>query len=267
MVSRFGVGELITTIRYLTIRDKKFRLLDYLLKDGEPGWWTADIKHDLPIYNGFFPVDDTSINKFGELMLNDICQIDILGLWQHREWKLEHFWRNAATVNLEDLEPYYHEKPWSSVLRGKKVLVVHPFAKTIERQYQNRQRLFKNDLVLPEFELITIEAVQTIAGNNDGFNSWFQALDHMKSRMEKTLFDIALIGCGAYGMPLAAHAKRLGKQAIHLGGATQTLFGIRGKRWESIPFFRDQLINKYWVRPGEGERPPSADLVEEACYW
>lgn len=29
-------------------------------------------------------------------------------------------------------------------------------------------------------------------------------------------YDVAIIGCGAYGMHLAAHAKRKGKIAIHL---------------------------------------------------
>ena len=41
-------------------------------------------------------------------------------------------------------------------------------------------------------------------------------------------FDVALIGCGAYGFPLAAKLKTAGKQAIHLGGVLQALFGIKG---------------------------------------
>lgn len=47
--------------------------------------------------------------------------------------------------------------------------------------------------------------------------------------MDKIDYDICLIGCGAYGFPLAAHAKRKGKKAVHLGGALQLLFGIKGK--------------------------------------
>ena len=49
-------------------------------------------------------------------------------------------------------------------------------------------------------------------------------------------FDVAIIGCGAYGFPLAAKLKQAGKQAIHLAGATQLLFGIKGKRWEEYQF-------------------------------
>src|SRR5690606_28576019 len=107
------------------------------------------------------------------------------------------------------------------------------FNKTIEEQYfKKRTLLFKDQRVLPEFKsLETIQAVQTIAGNNSEFNNWFEALDWMKKEIEKKDFDIAIIGCGAYGFPLAAHVKRLGKKAIHLGGATQLLFGIKGKRW------------------------------------
>ena len=50
--------------------------------------------------------------------------------------------------------------------------------------------------------------------------------------LDKQDYDICLIGAGAYGFPLAAHVKRKGKKAIHLGGALQLLFGVKGKRWE-----------------------------------
>ena len=63
----------------------------------------------------------------------------------------------------------------------------------------------------------TIKAVQTIADQQDSrFDTWFDALEYMKDEISKVDFDIALIGCGAYGMCLAAHVKRLGKQAVHL---------------------------------------------------
>ena len=49
----------------------------------------------------------------------------------------------------------------------------------------------------------------------------------MKKQIESVEFDIAIIGCGAYGMPLSLFVKDLGKKAIHLGGNVQYLFGIR----------------------------------------
>ena len=59
----------------------------------------------------------------------------------------------------------------------------------------------------------------------------------------KTSFDVAIIGCGAYGMPLGAMLKDAGKTVIHLGGVTQILFGIKGKRWDENK--TSELYNQY----------------------
>lgn len=53
----------------------------------------------------------------------------------------------------------------------------------------------------------------------------------MKEQNNKLDFDITLIGCGTYGLPLAARIKRMNKVAIHTAGWTQMLFGIYGERW------------------------------------
>ena len=47
-----------------------------------------------------------------------------------------------------------------------------------------------------------------------------------------------------------------------MGGATQLLFGIKGKRWDDMGIY-----NGYWVRPDETERPKGLEKVEEGCYW
>ena len=77
---------------------------------------------------------------------------------------------------------------------------------------------------------------------------------------------VGLFGCGAYGMPLAAYCKEIGKKAVHLGGATQLLFGIKGKRWDCYDYI-SSLYNEYWVRPSEQEKPKNANKIESACYW
>ena len=126
-----------------------------------------------------------------------------------------------------------YQQPWTAQLQGKRVLVIHPFAKTIESQYANhRARLFADPTVLPEFELKTLLPPQTIAGNADGYASWFDALAQTCERIGRESYDVALIGAGAYGLPIAAFVKSEGRQAVHLGGATQLLFGIKGRRWE-----------------------------------
>jgi len=111
-----------------------------------------------------------------------------------------------------------------------------------------------------------LKAVQSLAGSETEFDTWFDAYDWMCNQIKNIDFDVAIIGCGAYGLPLAAYVKSLGKQAIHLGGATQILFGIKGKRYDDIPFYRG-LYNQYWVRPNSGEKIQNYLKVETGCYW
>ncbi len=216
---------------------------------------------------GFFPQDTHLIEKYSKRMQEDTkACCCCCWCWNNEDLFADIYSKNIVFAKLEDMEPYDYSKPWSRALVGKKVLVIHPFAKTIESQYARRELLFENKEVLPEFELITIKAVQSIAGEKTPFKDWFEALAYMEKQMDAVDYDVAIIGCGAYGFPLAAHAKRMGKKAIHLGGATQCLFGIKGKRWEEIPEVA-ALMNEYWVRPLPEETPQENKKVEDGCYW
>lgn len=124
----------------------------------------------------------------------------------------------------------FYDNPWTKALENKRVLVIHPFVDTIRSQYEKRKLLFSTEL-LPRFkELSFVKAVQSNAGGYEDleYKSWFEALEYMKSEIDKASFDVALVGAGAYGMPLSAYCKKIGKQAIYMGGGLQILFGIRG---------------------------------------
>jgi hypothetical protein len=237
-----------------------------------PGLFRRGIRErvlgNMETLSGFFPSTDDSISRFSNLMFADMQLLDVLGSWRIEELLLAKRFPNAVLVELNALEPYLSSNPWSKVLAGKKVLVVHPFSHTIESQYRDmRRRLFADQRVLPEFKsLETIKAVQTIAGEKCEFADWFAALDSMKAAIDAKDFDVAIIGCGAYGFPLAAHVKRIGKKAVHLGGATQILFGIKGKRWDTHPKI-SHLYNEHWVRPAPEDVPQRASIVEGGCYW
>lgn len=270
MMCRFGSIEFNATIRYLDVtRKSKFPLeksVNYILGNTETFWWDNDIKVGMQNNAGFFAATDESLNAFGNRMIEDIKNVDILGSWLNQETKVLEFMKGALIVRLEDLEPYYHLNPWSEALEGKTVLVIHPFEQSIQQQYKKRKFLFKDERILPEFELKTLKAIQSIGGNDPGFNSWFDALGWMCDKIADIKFDVAIIGAGAYGLPLASYIKTLGKKSVHLGGATQILFGIKGKRWDERSFFQG-LYNQYWVRPLPSEVPKDYQSVEEGCYW
>ena len=221
---------------------------------------------------GFFPNDVWLGEKYYQRMLRDMSEIDVLGSYIYQEKYVNQFLTGITKrVNLDGYyAPFLWKNPWTRVLEGKRVLVVHPFVESIRYQYENNsEKIWADPNVLPQFkELVTLKAVQSIAdAKEQPFRDWFEALEYMESEISKMDFDIALIGCGAYGMCLAAHVKRMGKTAIHLAGWTQMLFGVYGKRWvEDQPEYA-KFINQFWIRPNENERPKGAEKVEGGCYW
>ena len=220
---------------------------------------------------GFFPADDEHIRRFGLLMAKSAADLDALAYWDSfmQQWLLKEVCAEGITISyLENLEPYRNQgNPWTAALSGKRVLVVHPFAKSIEAQYSRKEQLFANRNLLPDFELQTLVPPQTIAGSADArYTDWFDALKHLEFEVDSREFDVAIIGCGAYGFPLASHVKRSGRQAIHGGGMVQMLFGIKGKRWDLKPISQE-LYNSSWIRPSMEERPEHANEVENGCYW
>ncbi len=217
---------------------------------------------------GFFPTEFSAIEKFADLLLDKLQYADADGVCDifMEDYILRQYAPKIKLFNMMSLESFYFPDPWTEELRGKKVLVIHPFADTIEKQYQKRTKLFQNENVLPEFELETIKAVQTIAGTDSGFKSWFDALEWMYDQAMAKDFDVALIGCGAYGFPLAVQLKQSGKMAIQACGPLQLLFGIKGRRWDKNPVYRN-IYNENWVRPSSEETPSNALSVEKGCYW
>lgn len=270
MVARFGYTELYCLLAYLgrvlpiTPKNSLLRLIRRL----PPRGFNKTIYHEMEFQSGFINANIETLSAFAELMLQSTESVDVLGSWLKEEIFIKSRLQHVIKVKLFDLEPFFYKtKPWTYALRGKRVLVIHPFEDSIISQYAKRHVLFKDLRILPDFNLITIKAVQSVAGSKSEFSDWFDALKYMKNEIQKVDFDIAIIGCGAYGFPLASYIKELGKKAIHLGGATQLLFGIMGKRWEDRQYVLN-LKNENWIYPSTRERPPLFNKHDGAgSYW
>ena len=269
MITRFGTSELHIILNYLS-RNKPLytKLRDYLLGYYPEFWWGKYAKNDIYQNSGFFSNDEDNLEKFAQLYLRAIPNIDILLTWLVGEKHLkQHFNHKFLKTYLYDCEPYFEtDFPWTQALENKKVLVIHPFEESIKFQYQKRRLLFTDQRVLPDFELSTIKSLQTIKGNQIFFDNWFEALEQMKEKIDEKDFDIALIAAGAYGLPLSAHVKSLGKKGVHLGGFLQQMFGIRGRRWDGCAF-HSPFVNEHWKYPYESEYPKSYEKLDRGSYW
>ena len=228
------------------------------------------VKDPLCRVSGVFPLEDEELKRFLDIYCDALSRVDILGQMSapYQGWLTKSYASQALITDLASLEPYFCDEPWSSGLQGLKVLVIHPFSESILHQYSTvRKELFSNPKVLPEFTLKVIKAPQTINGYSTEYASWSETLDALRSQVKQEDFDVAIMGCGAYGFPLAATVKEMGKVALHLGAATQLLFGIRGKRWESDLFSNKTMMTDAWRFPLESERPVGWKKIEGGCYW
>jgi hypothetical protein len=141
------------------------------------------------------------------------------------------------------------------ILKGKNVLVISPFSKTIQDNFRNRTHFFRN-YEYPDFNLVTYTTPITYKGLPDNLyphRNWFATVESMKGEIDNIDFDIALLSCGSYAMPVGDFiARRMKKKALYVGGVLQLYFGIMGRRYVN-PFFLNQINQEYFVRAEERE--------------
>ena len=168
------------------------------------------------------------------------------------------------------LEPYYippTDLSWMSALKGKRILVLHPFVNTFQKQIEHLRNLYPERSWLEDCHFEFVSPPVTLAGNHQQ-QDW---KIHYETciRQLRTLppFDIALVGAGGYGMLLSHFIFReLRTSVVYVGGALQLFFGVIGKRWFTNPQVM-ALVNDHWTRPVKEDQPTSYQAVERGCYW
>lgn len=234
--------------------------------------WLPNVIQETYVNTGVFPQNEEARIIFCEEMYSAVKNLDFAVTWSgsYPEFEKKFIALNNNSVEFiqgRSLEPYYSGLPWTEHLEGKNILVISPFIKSIKSQYLKREKLWKDCRILPKFNLLTIYHPPSKAiSSKNNYSSWIEMLTDIKDKIKNIDFDICLIGTGASSLPLCAYVKSLGKQAIHLGGPTQILFGIKGQRWDSHPIIKT-FYNEHWVRPLNEEIPENKLLVEDGCYW
>jgi len=266
LITRMGIGPESVTAFIATFQDVS-RIPEYII-------------HMLSINAGIYNVKDTVMdfaNEFNQALESS----DYLATWRDTNCFNINDMQNAyinrykmGQMHFQVLEPFYSilnkEKPWSHKLLGKKVLIINPFVDSIQEQIKNNFQMFKDDkLFLDGQEFLFYKTHQTQAGNHI-HGSWKETYKLMCADIGKLDFDVALLGCGGYGLPLCnfIHTK-MNKSAIYIGGGLQLLFGIMGKRWENQPMWIE-IISKNdakFIRPTGDEICKNNEAVEGGCYW
>lgn len=235
--------------------------------------WSPIVEKEIYINAGVFPQTEDARIYFCRSIENAIKNIDVISPWNSGLGDFEKKFirtnnENCIMIDLCSLEPYYSGIPWTWHLKDKNVLVISPFINSIVKQFARKDKIWSNNL-LPGFNLIPLYHPTSKAISNqtqNPYDTWKDMVTDLQDKIANINFDVALVGTGASSLPLCSHIKTLGKQAIHLGGPLQILFGIKGKRWDSNRTMQ-AFYNEYWIRPSAEETPEKNSNVEGGCYW
>jgi len=258
VLSRLGTTE--TEIVLCFCKPKGFKLND-------------DKRRNINSLSGVFPTDNASLAAFSRIYHSALADVDLLAVrsaaiervfWNNEKQVMKTLPRLPVLLDLASLDPHHFSCNWTQLLEGKRILIIHPFADTIAYQLNRLDKIHSNShLKFKSCKFKILRSVQSLGyEGGDEFDCWVSALNFMKDSIRKTKFDVALIGAGAYGLPLAQECKKMGKSALHLGGSLQLLFGVKGRRWDNTGIYND-----HWVCPHPSDTPKNYQDVEEGCYW
>jgi hypothetical protein len=144
------------------------------------------------VSSGIYPPDPPTLSRFCRYYLQTLAGLDLLAVWFNFGEAAAHrrYAPGATLCELSALEPFYHERPWSAQLAGKRVVVVSPFEKSIRAQYQRREKIWAaKPEVLPAFDLRIVRCPQ-LAGIIDRpeYPDWFAGLEALKQQLGAQFF-------------------------------------------------------------------------------
>ena len=269
LISRVGVGaETLLTHLYI--------------KYGIDSIWNNsyfDLFYKLSNNAGIYNLSQSSFCRYTSLYKETIKKSDALATFNNTMVEQQIYFIQSYALDIlysRVLEPFYcckdNIKPWSHYLIGKKVLIISPFVDSFQKQLKNNFQIFKNPdkkIFLDDQEFIFYKSYNTAAGNHM-HESWDVTYDIMCNDISNLEFDIALLGCGGYGLPLCHYIhETLNKSAIYVGGGLQLLFGVMGGRWENIPMWKDIIKENEtkFIRPSQEEQIKNKENIEGGCYW
>ena len=246
--------------------------------------YLSDIKKNMTVNAGLFPATDEALDDWAQHMLGYVLpELDGVAEWntlnplQEGEI-LNAFAPKSKRFPARSLEPYYEAataERWSCRIPDRtKVAVVSPFATSIGTQWAKQSEVWPTTPVWNStIQLIPVKAHYSPYLSPDSTWSeevvaagWRAAVRAMADAVVASGAKLALIGVGALSLPLAAALKKRGVAAIHTGGATQILFGVKGRRWLTHSVI-STFFTEAWVGPAEDEVPSNSRAVEGGCYW
>ena len=226
---------------------------------------------------GIYYRNEADIKRYNVYYSNALKNSDGLATWNdnvlvEQKYFIEKF--KLPKLNYQVIEPFYQiEKniiPWTHYLNDKKILIISPFIDSFIEQMDKQFKLFKRtNIFLPNQKFVYYKSLNTSAGNRiEGHSNWMNTYLQMIKEIKELDFDVALVSCGGYGLPICNYIKEhMKKSSIYVGGGLQLFFGVIGNRWLSDPNWQQRIFESpsEFIRPKEIQK--DSNKVENSCYY
>ena len=245
------------------------------------GVFPPHIQKNMKINAGLFGAG--CIEEWCTYMLEHLAMMDEIVLWnpmapvEERYFIQERCPSVKTYLPLRALEPFYQKEPenrWS--LNLGRFCVVSPFKESIESQWPKRDVLFPYPLFGDaDFRgVVRVKYSPLICGGSEDCTwpqtllegGWFSAVLSVVEECVAKDVGFVFVGAGALSLPICFELKKRGISAIHTGGGTQIIFGVKGQRWLSHSVISG-FFNPGWVQPISSEIPSGANRIEGGCYF
>lgn len=241
--------------------------------------YTTSGYYDKSVKGSYFNFDVTALNQNYFKYISHLGQ-SVSGCFEARFILHDGFITELFNIYKDQFMKHYNITNYKSIygipfkdqidfmfdlMRNKKVLVISSFAGLIKQQYEsgNVYKIYNNFPIITGLDVFKFPYCFF---NNGPHNNYFETLESVFEEIKTIDFDIALLGCGAYGHMLCHLIDgELKKDAVYVGGNIQTMFGILNKRMKTN---ENHNTNEYWITEiPEEYRPPNYNMIENGCYW
>lgn len=244
--------------------------------------YLANLRFHALRQSGIFPADSSFLLEFHEFYLGWLRTLDCIGAFGHPiEAKLfRGLGLTQPLVEFRNQEPdrsipANEENCFLPALRDKKLLLVNCFAELL------RSRATKDTFEdvwkktgKPWFYPKSVQSLTVPYGfdrrTHQQFTNSISLFHSLGASLEQMDFDVALIGAGGLGVPLAGKVKSLGKVGISMGGVLQVVFGVVGKRWLGRKNWSEKYITADWTEVPDQYQPDETNedkLPDSGAYW
>ncbi|MAV56143.1 MAG: hypothetical protein CMI79_01210 [Candidatus Pelagibacter sp.] len=261
-------------------------VISYGIVYNKPQFLRKNIRDILEYNAGIYNQNSENLRKWGYLYHNAIKNSTCCFVWKNEKVStiikqaqimLTYGVNNMSAEHLDPLVAVNAGKiPWTQSLREKKILIISPFTDSIKYQNDKGYNLVSGDnrLFHPDQKYIYYKTFNTLGGNFVHSN-WSETFMKMIQDISILDFDIALVSCGGYGLPICDFIyTRIKKSSIYVGGVLPLLFGVTCQRYKD----KDKNYNPGMIKPNANEQVEmksfqqiygysSTNEVENKCYW